>query len=454
VVASANAVGILKSKALCRVPFLIEIDLNTMRTRKSIRLLVAGVVWPAETFLARLIQALRDAGLDVTVGYVSHTGQPKPLSPDVRWLRLPAWEGIYVLRLLRLVLMTTVAALIAPADLARFLRCVRRFGRMRDRLHNVHRWLPFAGGRWDVIYFPWINSAVTNWPLFDGPALVIVSCRGQQINIQPRVKENSQHVVALRAAFARAAAVHCVSEAMLKEAEGLGLPREKAVVIRPAVDAGVFCPLESQPKRGGEFIVVTTGRLVWLKGMEYALSAIRMLRDRGVSVRFEIIGDGPERQRVIYTIHDLGLHDCVRLHGHLRPEEVLHRLQQADAFLLSSFSEGISNAVLEAMACGLPVVSTNCGGMREAVTDGVEGFVVPLRNPVAMADSLFRLALEPDLHQQMGRAARARILREFTLQRQIKDWLALLDAVLSGRSKCRFVDHSRPVSEVPEVCLR
>src|SRR5438094_280020 len=199
--------------------------------------------------------------------------------------------------------------------------------------------------------------AGVRWPLFDDPS-VIVSCRGRQINIDPHVLEDSLHAACLKRAFEQAEAMHCVSEAILKEAEQLGLSREKAVVIRPAVDPEVFRPLESRLKPGSEFIVVTTGYLIWRKGMEYALSSIRKLRDRGVNVRFEIIGDGPERQRVLYTIHDLRLQDCVRLHGRLRPEEVLDRLQQADAFLLSSFSEGISNAVLEAMACGIPVVTS------------------------------------------------------------------------------------------------
>ena len=118
-------------------------------------------------------------------------------------------------------------------------------------------------------------------------------------------------------------------------------------------------------------------------------------------MRFEIIGDGPDRQRVLYTIHDLGLQECVRLLGKLAPDEVLHRLQQADAFLLSSLSEGISNAALEAMACGVPVVTTDCGGMREAVTDGEEGFVVPVRDAESMANALMKLAGDAGLRERM-----------------------------------------------------
>jgi colanic acid/amylovoran biosynthesis glycosyltransferase len=209
----------------------------------------------------------------------------------------------------------------------------------------------------------------------------------------------------------------------------------KAWVIRPAVDPEVFCLGCARPETDGIFRVVMTGTLIWRKGHEWALSAIRLLRDRGVQVQFDIIGDGPDRQRVLYTLHDLGLENCVRLHGPLDSKAVLSRLQQADAFLLSSLSEGLSNAVLEAMACGLPVVTTDCGGMREAVADGVEGFVVPVRNAEAMASALQVLAGDRRLRVRMGHAGRARIVREFGLTHQVEQWLELFGSVL---------DHCRP----------
>jgi colanic acid/amylovoran biosynthesis glycosyltransferase len=115
------------------------------------------------------------------------------------------------------------------------------------------------------------------------------------------------------------------------------------------------------------------------------------------------------------------------LHGRLKPEEVRDKLQQADAFLLSSLSEGISNAVLEAMACGLPVVTTDCGGMREAVTTNVEGFVVPVRESEQMSQALATLCEDAALRTRMGRAARKRVLQEFTLSQQVSNFAALCE---------------------------
>src|SRR5690606_30820887 len=141
----------------------------------------------------------------------------------------------------------------------------------------------------------------------------------------------------------------------------------------------------------------------------------------------------------------LGLEVHVSRCGRLTPAEVRSRLQQADAFLLSSLSEGISNAVLEAMACGLPIVTTDCGGMREAVSDGVEGFVVPTRDPQAMAEALHRLATAPARARAMGRVGRERVCREFTLRNQAQDFATLYrHALLLGTTHDRN-NHTAPI---------
>jgi colanic acid/amylovoran biosynthesis glycosyltransferase len=295
--------------------------------------------------------------------------------------------------------------------------------------------LPFAGGRWDVIYFPWNSAAIGCLPVFDLGCPIVVSCRGTQVSVAPHNPERQELRTGLRETFQRAAAVHCVSQATLKDACQLGLDPAKAMVIRPAVEPEMFRPASSRRGNDGVFSVVTVGTLIWVKGHEWALQAIRRVADHGLNVRFDIIGDGRDRQRVLYTIADLNLEDHVRWLGRLGPEEVLRHVQQADAFLLSSLSEGISNAALEAMACGVPVVTTDCGGMSEAVTDGVEGLAVPVRDAEAIATALLKLAADAPMRQRMGRAARARVESDFRLNRQIAQWLELFRKVLEKKER-------------------
>jgi glycosyltransferase involved in cell wall biosynthesis len=139
------------------------------------------------------------------------------------------------------------------------------------------------------------------------------------------------------------------------------------------------------------------------------------VRRAGVDVEYTIIGDGVARDRlaVVTAIRDLELDGCVQLLGARSHEEVLSALRTSDLFLISSVSEGVSTATLEAMALELPVVVTDVGGMGEAVTDGVEGRVVPPRDPRALADAMIALAADPERRAEMGRRGRQRVVRDF-----------------------------------------
>jgi glycosyltransferase involved in cell wall biosynthesis len=119
-----------------------------------------------------------------------------------------------------------------------------------------------------------------------------------------------------------------------------------------------------------------------------------------------------------FSVLDLDLGDRVTITGPCSPAAVQARLREADVFVLSSVAEGISNAALEAMAAGVPVVTTAAGGMVEAVTDGREGFVVPVRDVETLTARLRQLLSNQAQRAEMGRAARARIVAEFSLTRQ------------------------------------
>jgi glycosyltransferase involved in cell wall biosynthesis len=358
----------------------------------DLRVLFLGLKWPPETFIMRLIEGLSRRGVAVTVATGERPTAPES-GPPVAWL--PLARGVWPLRRLR-----------------------RPTPEVSD---------------FDVLYFPWNSAAIAYQDLMDR-APSVISCRGSQINVAPHNPERAELRDGLAATFARAAAVHCVSAQIRDEATRYGLDPRKAVIIRPAVDPELFRPAPSPSGRGSKasdapLRLVTTGSILWRKGYEYALLAVRALLDRGVAVRFDIVGDGPEAQRLLYTIDDLALQAHVTWHGRRAPGVVLRLLQATDVFLLTSLSEGISNAVLEAMACGLPVVTTAVDGLPEAVTDSVEGFLVPPRAPAATADALARLAASPELRRTMGAAGRERVRRDFALDNQVAAFVDLFEGV-------------------------
>jgi colanic acid/amylovoran biosynthesis glycosyltransferase len=396
-----------------------------------IKILILGLSWPPETFLERLGRGLVEAGVEVTVATDKKPNKNWPGHTKFQWLPAPTWGASPIPQRLVLLGSMLVRALINnPKELWRWALKINRTDDCRPCLITWYRLLPFVGKHWDVIYFPWI-PVEDYLPLFNN-GVGVVSCRGAQINVAPHGPDGEDVIKRLQLIFQKAAAIHCVSEAIKIEARQYGLDPAKAWVIRPAVDPDFFCPAMPPKIKASTFRIVTVGSLIWRKGYEYALVAVRRLLDQGVPVQFHIIGDGAERSRLLYTIADLDLQGHVYLLGRLSPAEVRSRLQQADAFLLSSLSEGISNAVLEAMACGLPVVTTDCGGMREAVTDGGEGLVVPVGDPEAMAAALSQLALDQEKRRKMGERGRVRVLEHFTLERQVQDFIKMYQIALSG----------------------
>ena len=386
----------------------------------------------SETFIYRQAVGLANRGHEVMVA-VREIGDPSlypgPLPANLRIQELLPDHSLRTMRrAFTAATGVTRLASQAPAAARRLhALCGTHEATRGERYRMFLRHLPFVALDADIVHFEFTSIAVM-YPLVRHllGAPVVVSCRGSDI-----------HTLDLRSGAARAAtlacltsadAVHCVSTEMADEVHRLTRREHGVWVNRPAVEADeISAPL--RPRRPGPLRLIATGRLVWKKGWDYLLAALARLADRGIDFHAEILGEGELKNYVRFSIGDLGLARRVSLAGGVAPREVLARMQHADVFVLSSVTEGISNAVLEAMASGLPIVTTDVGGMREAVSDGVEGFVVPARDVSAFADRIESLARDPALRATMGRAARARAVAEFSLTRQLESFEAMYRAM-------------------------
>ncbi len=149
-------------------------------------------------------------------------------------------------------------------------------------------------------------------------------------------------------------------------------------------------------------------------------------------VRLVLVGEGPERSRLEQLVESGGLASHVVLHGR---EPDARQLNTAfDVVALTSRSEGLPNAMLEAAAAGRPVVATDVGGMREVVLDGVTGLLVPSGDRPALARALVRLADDPALRCQMGRAARHHVELTFGMDRFVREFADLYREVSASRN--------------------
>jgi colanic acid/amylovoran biosynthesis glycosyltransferase len=175
--------------------------------------------------------------------------------------------------------------------------------------------------------------------------------------------------------------------------------------------------------------LLSVSRLEWKKGHQHLLDCISRLVRAGVHVELRIVGEGAFREAIEFAQRQLGLHEQVRLLGALAPSQVREQLAWADVFVHSALSEGFCNAVIEAQASGLPVVTSDAEGLRENVADGETGFVVPRRDTAAMAERIRALAGSEELRHRLARNGPERARQVFRLERQLDQWTELYNEV-------------------------
>lgn len=203
-------------------------------------------------------------------------------------------------------------------------------------------------------------------------------------------------------------------------------------VLTNGVDTEVFAP---QPHvktsaRGKlnipveRFVIGSLGRMVPIKNHVAILKAAESLLLRGIDAHALLVGSGPELQTYkSYVKQAAELAGRVTFLG--ATEKVAEALSAMDAFVLPSFSEGMSNTLLEAMSCGMPVVATRVGGNPEVVEANCSGLLVNSGETEELADCLTQLAQDAALRERLGAAARARILEKFSLQRMVSAYSQL-----------------------------
>jgi glycosyltransferase involved in cell wall biosynthesis len=215
----------------------------------------------------------------------------------------------------------------------------------------------------------------------------------------------------------------------LKEAIGFGaIVANDAVLIRGAgIDLDAFAPA---PDPEGVPVVTLTARMLWDKGVAEFVGAARRLKQEGVAARFLLVGapDALNRAAIPQATLDSwqaeGVVECLGFRS-----DVAAVLAESHVVCLPSYREGLPKSLLEALAAGKPVVTTDVPGCREVVADGINGFLVPARSIAPLADALRKLIADAGLRQRMGAAGRRRAETEFSTQRVTAETLAVYTAL-------------------------
>jgi glycosyltransferase involved in cell wall biosynthesis len=185
-------------------------------------------------------------------------------------------------------------------------------------------------------------------------------------------------------------------------------------------------------------VILSVGRFVPKKGFAGLLRALHKLRQDGWNFYCYIIGGGPLQNELEALQRHLGLDDCVELKRQMSQNELLHYYRQADLFALAcevqsdGDRDGIPNVLVEAMAMGIPVVSTAISGIPELVENSISGLLVPEKDVAALADAMKTLLGQPEVARRLGLAGRDKVERDFDAKRNVEQIRALLRNALAA----------------------
>jgi sugar transferase (PEP-CTERM/EpsH1 system associated) len=219
--------------------------------------------------------------------------------------------------------------------------------------------------------------------------------------------------------------------------DSIGIDAKRVSRISNGVDSTKFSPAittNAASSRVRPLVIGTVGRLDEVKAHNILIEAVAiLLRDapgRRETLRVVLCGDGPMRESLRTAIESRGLRDIVELLG--ERADVADVMRTFDVFVLPSRAEGMSNTVLEAMACGLPVVATAVGGNPESVEEGETGYLVPPGDPSALASAVARYLDNAELRLRHGQRARRVVERSFSLSGMVERYAAMYRDALNA----------------------
>jgi colanic acid/amylovoran biosynthesis glycosyltransferase len=230
------------------------------------------------------------------------------------------------------------------------------------------------------------------------------------------------------------------SQSLLDRLIELGCPPENVRLNRTGIPMDKFPVVRREPPADGAWHLVQACRLIEKKGLPVTLEAFAGFAARYPKARLTLAGDGPLEARLRARAVEMGIADRVEFRGFLGESDLCRLYHEAHLFVHPSQmtadqnQEGIPNAMLEAMATGLPVLATLHGGIPEAVENGITGLLVPERDADGLRDHLLALAAEPARWQALGEAAARSVRAEFEASAAIRRLEAVYDeAIAKGK---------------------
>ena len=374
---------------------------------------------PPPVFIDRLIHGLAREGMDLVLFGALH-GKVRYAYPNVE---VVGYRGKWH-KMVQLLKYTVLLVLFQPKAKKKLDALLAQNGRT-SALHRL-KYYPVLYHQPTVFHLQWAK-AIDEWLWVQEFGMqLVVSARGTHVTISPKVHPN--YAESYTRNFPEVSAFHTVSKALAKEVARYGVAPAVIHTVYSGLNLSDF-PFQNKTKTTEVLRILSIGRPHWVKGYSYAIDAMQLLKEDGFAFSYTIIVMEASEE-LIFLRSQSGLESSVHFQPSKSSAPVLEAIQQADVLLLPSVEEGIANVVLEAMALGTLVVSTDCGGMTEVITDRHNGFLVPVRNPESMAAALQRVAnLSNSDYQRLTLAARQTIEERFTEARMVTSMQQLYQTI-------------------------
>lgn len=421
---------------------------------------------PSTTFIENLINAVAGNGTRVHLFGTSNARVKYKFANVYQYLTpSSSWK-----RFLFTLIQLGRATIFHPKRLRKLIEQLDRNWGWREIINYLSKTLPVINHLPDIFHIQWAH-AVEDWIWLQKIGVkVVCSLRGGQINYSPIC--NPEIADRYRKYFPKIDAFHAVSNAIAKEAQKYGADPEKIKVIYSGVDLkkiekvkrevssirqktkssnnqrlnestllrpSGFGGQANQPASpchagrqaaGRRLNIISVGRFHWKKGYTYSIDACKILKDKEIDFKYTIIASGFS-QEYVYQIEDLGLNNYIEIISGLPHKETLRQIALSDVLLLPSIEEGIANVVLEAMALGTPVISTNCGGMGEVIEKENNGFLVKYFDSFTIANRIEKVSKlsTKELHF-VTEKAKVKVYSDFNLDGLAKGMFSLYTSII------------------------
>lgn len=392
--------------------------------KKTLKIAIYSGVLPATTFVENLI---KEVGKQYQVYVFGTMKWPVSYaSKNIHIIETPTnqWKNILITlyRVLKLVF-------IKPNFIGIAYKEAKRYKSVYEQWMRFSRFIPVLLYKPDIFHLQWA-SKIDRWMFLKQAynCKIVLSLLGSNVNVDPISNTKLKEWYLMH--FPNIDGFQAVSQDLAKTAINFGANPEKVKLIRTTILKDTFKQFNIETKTNKPQELLSVGRHHWIKGYKYLIHALAILKKQGTTVNYTIIAQGKVPDELYFLVQQQGLQHQVSFKTGLPQEKLFTAMKNYDALVLPSLSEGIANVVLEAMLLGLPVISSNCGGMSEVIINNETGWLVPVANPVALSQAILEFSnTSQERKQRIIQKAFKLVSNEFDTEKVVLEYIKLYESI-------------------------